>query len=200
MVTMDQFHCRRFRHSRYKYASWLDSCHSAEYHEYISELEVALDWYTHSRCRHLYDWNHCWKGEQKRCDPIHEWREVEYQHAWLQNHPPAVVRLICILSFLCGHPRNSGCKRCCRSTSLKSEDTVDEDPCFVNKMKCPHNVQKRLNGLLAINTITSRQVLGKCHTLIYFFQQGVLPVLLDFANPPSHVCKVFNRSVNYNIP
>jgi len=56
----------------------------------------------HSRCRLLYRWNHCRKGEKKGRDAVHERMEVEYYRARLQNHHLAVVWLIRILSFLCG--------------------------------------------------------------------------------------------------
>jgi len=71
----------------------------------VSELEVALDPYTHSRCRLLYRWNHRRKGEEKGHDAVHERMEVEYYHARSQNHHLAVVWLIRILSFLCGRDR-----------------------------------------------------------------------------------------------
>jgi len=73
--------------------------------------------------------------------------EVEYYRARSQNHHLAVVRLIPILSFLCGRDGGERCKRQCRSTSSSSKDTVDEDSCFVSKMNCRNNVKKRLDGL-----------------------------------------------------
>jgi len=68
----------------------------------VSKLEVALDRYTHSRCRLLYRCNHHRKGEKKGRDAVHERMEVEYYRAQSQNHHLAVVQLIPILSFLCG--------------------------------------------------------------------------------------------------
>jgi len=56
----------------------------------------------HSRCRHLYRWNHRRKGEEKGRDAVHERMEVEHYRARSQNHHRELVGLIRILSFLCG--------------------------------------------------------------------------------------------------
>ena len=72
----------------------------------MSELEVALDRYTYSRCRLLYRWNGGLKGEENGHDAVHERIEVESYRARSQNHHLAVVRLIRKQSFLCG--RNGG--------------------------------------------------------------------------------------------
>jgi len=71
----------------------------------MSKLEVAPDRYTHSRGWLLNRWNHYLKGEEKARDAVHERMEVEYYRARSQNHHLAVVRLIPILSFLCGPDR-----------------------------------------------------------------------------------------------
>jgi len=68
----------------------------------VSELKVALDRYTHSRCRLLDRWNHRRKGEKKDGDAVPERMEVEYYRARSHNHHLAVFQLIRILSFLCG--------------------------------------------------------------------------------------------------
>jgi len=154
----------------------------------------------HCRCRLLYLWNHRQKGEEKGRDVVLEWMEVEYYRAQSKNHHLAVVRLICILSFLCGCDRGEWYKRRCRSTSTSSKDTVDKDPSFVGKLKCPNNIKKHLDVYLATHTIASRMVLRKSHPSIYFFQKGVLPLSQDISHPPSHDCIVFNRSLNFNIP
>jgi len=122
----------------------------------MSELEVALNRYTHSRCRLLHCSNHRPKGENKGRDVVHERMEVEYYGAPSQNHYLAVVPLIRILSFLCGHNRGEWCKHRSRSTSSSSADTVDDDPSLVSQMNCRNNVQKRLDGLLPTHIITSR--------------------------------------------
>jgi hypothetical protein len=46
--------------------------------------------------------------------------------------------------------------RRCRSTSLGSTDTIDEDPCFVSKMKSRNNIKMCVDGVLATHTLTSR--------------------------------------------
>ena len=97
--------------------------------------------------------------------------EVVYYHARSHNRHMAVVWLIHILPFLCGLDRCELYKRRYRSTSLSRKDTIDDVPCFVCKMKCHNNVMKCLDGLLATHTITSRLVLGKSHSSIYFFQK-----------------------------
>ena len=122
----------------------------------MSELEVALDRYTHSRCQLLYHWNHRRKGEEKCCDAVHEQKEVEYYGARSHNDHLPVVRLISILSFLCGCDGGEWWKCRCRSMSSSSKDTVDEDLCFVSKMKCCNKVKKHLAGLVANDTITCR--------------------------------------------
>jgi hypothetical protein len=98
--------------------------------------------------------------------------EVEYYHARSQNHHLAVLRLRRILSFLCSCNRGAWCKGRSRSTSSSSKDTVDKDPCFVSKMKCHHNVKKRLNGLLATHTITSRLSSEKAAPWFTFSKHG----------------------------
>jgi hypothetical protein len=122
----------------------------------VSAPEVALDRYTHSQGGLLYRWNHLWQGEEKGRDVFPERIEVEYYHARSQNHHLAVVRLICILSFLCG--RNSGewCQHWCRNMSSSSKDTIDQDQCFLSKMNCCNNVKNRLDSLLPTHIITSR--------------------------------------------
>jgi len=68
----------------------------------MSTLEVAPDRYTHSRGWLLYRWNHYPKGEEKARNAVNERMEVEFYAARSQNHHLAVVRLIRILSFVCG--------------------------------------------------------------------------------------------------
>jgi len=143
-----------------------------EYHKYVAKLEVALDRYTHSCCRILYCWNHRQKGDDKGCDAVHERMEVEYYCAQLQYHHLAVVRLICMLSFLWGRERGEWCKCQCRSISLSSKDTVDEDLCFVSKMTCRNNVNKYHNSPLATHTIRSRQSSEKLHLDWLFPKRG----------------------------
>jgi len=126
--------------------------------------------------------------------------EVEYYCARSQNNHLTVFRLMCILFFLCGCDGGERCKHQWSSKSSSSNDNVDEDACFVCQMKCRNNVRKRLDGLLATNTITSRLVLGKSSTSMYLFQHGVLPLLQNFSHPSSHIGKVFNYSLNFNIP
>jgi len=121
----------------------------------VSKLEVALDRYTHSCCRLLYHWNHRPKGGKRRRDVAHERLEAEYYRARSQNHHLAVVRLIRILSFLCGRDGGEPCKCRCRSRSSSSKDTVDEDSCFVSRIDCRNYVKKHLNALLPTHTIAS---------------------------------------------
>jgi len=84
-------------------------------------------------------------------------------------------------------------------TSLSSKDTFDEDPYFVTKMKCHITVQKHLEVLFGTDTITSGLVLGKSPTLINYFRNEVLPLPEDFSHPPSYVCNVFDRLLNFSI-
>jgi hypothetical protein len=67
-------------------------------------------------------------------------------------------------------------------------------------MQCHNKVQKHLDGSLATHTIANRLVLRKHHTLMYSFQNGVLPLLLDFSYLSSDICKVCNDSLIFNIP
>ena len=98
--------------------------------------------------------------------------EVEYYHARSQNHHLAVVRLLRVLSFPCGHNRGEWCKCRCRSTSSSSKDTVDEYLCFVSKRKCCDKVKKRLDGLLATYAITSRLSSEKAAPQCTFSNKG----------------------------
>jgi len=148
-----------------------------EYHKYLSELEVSLDRYTHSVCRLLYRTNHHRKGKEKDRDALSERMEVDYNRALSQNHRLPVVRLICEPCFLCGRNEDEWCKQWCWSKSWSGKDIDDEDTEFVSKMKCRHNVENHLDGLLATHTITSQLVLGKSRTSIYFFHNGLLPLL-----------------------
>jgi len=121
--------------------------------------------------------------------------KIAYYGARLQNDHLASVWLICILSFLCGCNRDEWCIGQCRSTFSSSKDTVDKYPSFVIKMKCCTNIKKSLDSVSVTHTITSRLVLGKSRTSIYFFQNGILPLLYVFSHSPSQVCKVFNCSL-----
>jgi len=170
-----------------------------EYQKSVSELEVDLDWYTNSRCRHLYRWNPHRQGQEKGRDAVHEPISVDYYCARSQSHQVAVVRPILILSWLCGHGRDEWCKRWYRNASSSGKDTVDNDPFCVGIMTCCNSVKMQLDGLLATHIDTTCQVIGNSCTSIYFFQKWVLQLWYDFSHPPSHVCKVFNRSLYFNI-
>jgi len=126
----------------------------------------------HCRSFLRYRWNHRRKGAVMGRYMVHQRMEVQYYCAWWQNHHLAVVQLIGLLSFACARSRGEWCQLQSRSTSSSSNDTVDEDPCFVRKMKCPYNVQKCLDGYLATHTFASQLVLGKSCTSIYFCQKG----------------------------
>ena len=76
-----------------------------EYHKDVSELEVVLDRYTLARGWLLHCWNYGSKREEMGRDAVHEQMEVEYYGSRSRNHHLAVVRLIRILSFLCGCDR-----------------------------------------------------------------------------------------------
>lgn len=67
-------------------------------------------------------------------------------------------------------------------------------------MKCLNNFIKLLDGFLATPIITSWLVLAKRRTLIYLFQQEVLPLLQNVSQPPSHDCEVLNCSLDFHIP
>jgi hypothetical protein len=125
--------------------------------------------------------------------------EVANNPTWLPNHNLTVVKLIHIISILCGHDRGKWCKRRYRSMSLSSCYTLDNDPHFIIESNCHNNVKMCLDGLLATHTITGWFVFEKSLTLIYIFQTGVQPLLCDVSHPPSHCCKVLNRSLNVNI-
>jgi len=64
-----------------------------EYHKYVSEMEVALDWYPSILYALLYRWNNGQKGEEKCRDAFHDRMELEYYCARLQNHHLVAVRL-----------------------------------------------------------------------------------------------------------
>jgi len=176
-TTIDHFHRWRYRNTHYELACPQDSCPSVEYHKYGSELEFALDRYTHSRCRLWDHWNHRRKSEEKGRNAVHKRLEVEYYRAQSQNQHLPVVWLILIQSFVSGCDGGEGSKCRCKSTSSSSEDTVDEDPCFVSKIKCCSYIKKPLDNPLSTHTISSRLVLGKSRTSIYIFQKGDLPLI-----------------------
>ena len=171
-----------------------------EYHKCKFELEGTPDRYTHCCCRYLNRWNHPWKGEEKGHDVVHEPMEVQCYRARAQNHHPAVVPLINMLFFLCGGDGGQWCKRRCTSTSSSSKDTVDQDPCFSSKLKCRNMVEKCIDGHLATHIIKSRQFSETATPRFTVYQNVVLPIPHDFCIPPSHSCKVFNRSLNLNPP
>jgi len=131
---------------------------------------------------------------------VREWIEVEYYRARSQNHRLAVVWLIRILSFCGGRDRGNWWERQCRSMSSSSKDTVDNYPCFISQLKCHKNGKKRLDALLATDAIPCQLVHGKSRNSIDIIQTQVLPLSYNFSHPPSHVCKVFNWPLNFNIP
>jgi len=135
-------------------------------------MDVALDRYKHSCCRLRYRRNHRQKGQKKGRDAVHERMEVKYYPARPQNHHLAVVRPICILSYLSGRDRGEWCKHRSRSTSSSSKDTVDEDPCLVSIMNCRNNVRKCLDGVLPTHTITNRLSLEKVASRFTFSKKG----------------------------
>jgi len=62
-----------------------------EYHKSVSELEVALDRYTHSCCLLLYRRNHRQNVVGKGRNAVYEQMKVEFYRAQSQNHRLAVV-------------------------------------------------------------------------------------------------------------
>jgi hypothetical protein len=166
----------------------------------MSELEVALDQYTHCCCRHLYRWNQHQTSNWKDCDVVCEWIAVGCYCARSQNHHLSVVWQLPILYLNCDSDWGEWYRPWCRSMSSSSKHTVDGNSCFVSKMKCRNHVKKYLDGLLVTHTIASQLVCGKSRTLIYCFQKEVLPLSQDFINPSSHVYNVFYYSLIFNIP
>jgi len=154
MLTIDHFHSRRYHNTHYKQACRPDRCPSVEYRKYMSKLEVALDQSTRSRCRHLNRWKYCRKGEAICRDAVRGRMQAKYYRAQSLNHHLVVVRLIRIVSFVCGRDSGDWCEDQCRSLSSSSNVTVDKDPCCVSNMKCRNNVKKHPDGLSTTPTIS----------------------------------------------
>ena len=92
-------------------------------------------------CRLQYNSNRRPKSEEKGCNAVYDQMEVEYYHARMQYLRLAVVLLIRTLSCLCVRNKGERCKRCCRSTTSSSNDTVDKYACLVSKKKSRNNAE-----------------------------------------------------------
>jgi len=117
----------------------------------MSELEVALDRYTHSCCWLLYHWNDCQKSEENGCDAVQEWMEVEYCYAWSQ--------LTIIWQLFGWYIYNPVCVVVTDVSDVRADLTV--------RLQAVKTLLKKINVSLANRNvaITSRSVLMVCELL-----------------------------------
>jgi len=143
-----------------------------EYHKYVSELEVALHQHTQCCSWILNHWNYCRNGEDMGCDVVQEWMAVEHYHTWLQNHHPAVVRMINIQFILCGHDGGEWCMCQCRSMSLRGKNNVDKYPCFLTKIRCCKILRTLLTVLYLLMPVQPGWSSETAAPLITFYKEG----------------------------